>query len=406
MTDKFDKNKEALKGLIKEVNQEMPNEKLAALEEKAAIQEETNAKILESNTELKAQLESMQGKLVTLKQNVGSTNTFLFKGFNPDMSKNFRSTLSSEDTEKVAKVMIKSIEGPVFTNDVVDKVFAGANAIPVQYGNAVMGLAELSSVALSYANVIVADAPTIKLPTKGTRDTVDSQASGTANTAGTSTIGQLTWTIDKRVGNYIELYNSQLEDANFDIVNQIIVPMQAEAIGQNADDEMFNGTEFTSSVSDVTASIDSTASVVFTFANLTTMFYALEWERILGDPKWFGSRAALKDIASLADTTGRPIFQQVPINGRPSQMLLGAEYVICPSIANAPADGAIRLAFGDPKHYTIFVRGGEFVSMVNPYIKMKEDITQFICKARMDGNVSDHATASSSGAWTIAQRND
>jgi HK97 family phage major capsid protein len=409
MSDKFNKNKEALKGLIKEVNQEMPNEKLAAIEEKMAIQEETNAKMLETNTELKSKLESMQGKLVTLKQNTG-TNTYLFKGYNPEISKNFRSTLRYDESEQVAKVMVKQAlakqTGDIFTEQAVEKVFSGSNAIPVQYGNAVMGLAELSSVALTYANVIVADAPTIKLPTKGTRDAVDSQSSGTANTAASTTIGQLTWTIDKRVGNYIEIYNSQLEDANFDIVNQIIVPFQAEAIGQNTDDEMFNGTEFTSSVSDVTASIDSTASITYTFANLNTMFYALTWERGNLNPKWFGNRAALKAISALVDSNSRPIFQQAPINGRPSQMLMGAEFIITPTIAATPGDGKIGLAFGDPKHYTIFIRGGEFVSMVNPYIKMKEDITQFICKARMDGNVSDHATATSSGAWTTAIRND
>ena len=397
-----------LKGIIKEVVEEMPDDKLAAMEEKIAAQEETNVKTLETNTELKAQLEGLQGKLITLKQNTG-TNTFMFKGLDPNMVKNFKSTLSNSEAEQVAKVMVKQAlahqNGDVF-NEASIKVFDGATAIPVQYGSAVMGLAELSSVALSYANVIQADTNVIKLPTKGTRDTIDSQVSGTANRVDTSTIGQLTWTIDKRVGNYIEIRNDQLDDANFDIVNQIIVPFQAEAVGHNTDDEMFNGTEFTSSVSGVTPSIDQTSTVVFTFDNLNTMFYALEWERILGDPKWFGSRAALKDISALVDDNSRPIFQQVPINGRPAQTLFGAQYIITPSIANAPVDGAIRLAFGDPKHYTIFIRGSEFVSMVNPYIKMKEDITQFIAKARMDGNVSDNATVTSSGAWTTAQRND
>ena len=397
-----------LKGIVKEVIEEMPNDKIVEMETKMAATDEANVKILEDNVALKAQIEGMQGKLITLKQNTG-TNTFLFKGLDPNMSKNFRSTLSDEEANAVADIMIKQakghIDGDIF-NEASLKTFDGAYAVDVQYGNALLGLAELSSTALSYANVVQADTNSIKLPTKGTRDSVDSQASGTANTVGASTIGQLTWTIDKRVGNYIEINNDQLDDANFDIVNQIIIPFQAEAVGQNADDEMFNGTEFTSSVNDVTASIDQTAAVVFTFDNLNTMFYALEWERILGDPKWFGSRAALKDIAALVDSNSRPLFQQVPINGRPSQTLFGAQYVICPSIANAPADGAMRLAFGDPKHYTIFVRGSQFVSMVNPYIKMKEDVTQFICKARMDGNVSDHATASSSGAWTVARRTD
>jgi HK97 family phage major capsid protein len=378
----------------------LDKETKTALEQKWAEQDELNAKVLEENKELKAKLDSMQGKLITLNQKTG-TNTYVFNGYNPEMSKNFKATLSAADCDKVAEVILNQAKAKRSGDIDFTAAFDGANAVPVQYGSAVMGLAELSSVALRYARVIVADAPVIKLPAKGTRDTIDTQTSGTANREGTSTIGQITWTIDKRVGNYLELRNDQLDDAVFDLVNQIIVPFQAEAIGQNADDEMFNGTEFTSSVSDVTSAVDSTGTV--TYANLNTMFYHIVWERLGAgaDPKWFGPRAMLKDIAALVDDQSRPLFQQVPINGRPSQTLMGAEYVITPSIATqASADMSdLTLAFGDPSQYIIFIRGSQFVSMVNPYIKMKEDVTQFICKARMDGNVADNATAANSSAW-------
>ncbi len=343
----------------------------------------------------------MQGSLITLNQNTGK-NTYVFSGYNPDTSKNFKSTLTEDQSNQVAKAILsknyKMVNGEVN----LEAAFDGSNAVPVEYGSAVMGLAELKSVALSHARVIQAAAPVIKLPAKGTRDTVDSQTSATANREGTTTIGQITWTIDKRIGNFIDIRNDQLDDQVFDIVNQIIVPFQAEAVGQNADDEMFNGTEFTSSISDVTATIDSTADNSITFANLNTMFYAIEWERLGpgADPKWFGPRSALKGISALVDTNGRPIFQQVPINGRPSQTLMGSQYIITPSIATAPSSSALRLAFGDPSQYIIFVKGSQFVSMVNPYILMKEDETQFICKARMDGNIADHATAASSTAWS------
>ena len=85
---------------------------------------------------------------------------------------------------------------------------------------------------------------------------------------------------------------------------------------------------------------------------------------------------------------------------------MGSPYVITPAVADVPGNGHIRLAFGDPRHYTIFVRGGTMVSMVNPYILAKEDETQFIAKARCDGNISDHATPASSGAWTTMLRTD
>jgi HK97 family phage major capsid protein len=398
---KMDKRTE-LKGLIKEVQQEVSSSEKLEIEAKFAAQDEKNTKILEENKELKAKLDSMQGKIITMHQKTG-VNTYLFSGYNPDLSKNFKSTLSTDNAEKVAKVILEQAKKKYAGEVNLTAAFDGANAVPVEYGNAVMGLAELSSVALKYAKVIQANAPVIKLPSKGTRDAIDSQASGTANREGTSTIGQITWTIDKRVGNYIEIRNDQLDDAVFDLVNMIIVPFQAEAIGQNVDDEMFNGTEFTTSVADVTAAIDSTADDSINFANLNTMFYHIEWERLGAgaDPKWFGPRSALKNIAALTDTYGRPIFHQVPINGKPSQTLFGAEYVITPAIATAPATGKLRLAFGDPSQYVIFIRGSQFVSMVNPYIKMKEDITQFVCKARMDGNIADHATAASSKAWAV-----
>jgi len=177
------------------------------------------------------------------------------------------------------------------------------------------------------------------------------------------------------------------------------------------DAEVFNGTNsiFTTSIVDVTAAVTASGAVAtaaaITFDNLNTMFYHVEWERGLGDCKWFGSRAALKDISGLTDTYGLPIFQTVPINGRPSQTLMGAEYVITPKISNTPANGAMRLCFGDPRYYTIMLRGG-ITNLVNPYILMKEDVVQFIVKLRADGNVSDNATAASSGAWAVLSRVD
>lgn len=166
---------------------------------------------------------------------------------------------------------------------------------------------------------------------------------------------------------------------------------------------MFNGTEYTTSVSDVTASV--TASGVtnignaVTYANLVTMAYAVELERGIS-PEWFLPRGAMKDIVALvSSSTGSPIFNPVPISGAPSGSLLGYPVNITPAIDNTPDDGAIRIAFGDPKEYVIALRGG-LVFDVNPYILMKEGQTQFIGYMRSDGNYTN------SGAWTTMQRDD
>jgi len=204
-------------------------------------------------------------------------------------------------------------------------------------------------------------------------------------------LGQLVFTIDKRVGGYETVYNDVLDDANFDVVGQWIEPVLAESIGQNFDGEMFgSGTEFTTSLSDatvvVTASGVTNIGNAITFANINAMYYGLEWERGLNG-EWFMSRPTMKAVASLVGTANdHPIFQQVPINGRPGQTLLGAPINIVPKIANAPANGKIRMAFGDPSRYIIAIRGG-LVLQVNPYVSMKEGITQFIAYSRADGNL-------------------
>jgi len=390
--------REELNGLVKEVMKE----DLEKMEGRLADNEERNAKLLEEYGEMKEQMEKAQGQLITLNQNTGS-NTFRFKGMNAlDTTKNFKIDVSEEVAEKFAADTIEVMKAAYTSAN------TGAYVIPAIYGSSLLGLAELKSVALAKARILKVDAPVLYLPAKGTRATVDSQAFGTANTGAATTLGQITWTIDKRVGGYQEINNDVILDGMFNVVDEWIIPTIAEAIGQNADDEMFNGTQFTSSISDVTDAITASGTTLIaaaiTFANLNKMFYHPEWERGL-NCEWFGSRAAMKDIAALTDTYGYPLFQQVPINGRPSTMLMGAQYNVCPSIANAPADGAVRMCFGDPSQYIITLRGGNS-PFVNPYIKMKEGILQVGMYARMDGNIADHATASSSAAWAVMSRVD
>lgn len=403
---------EELKSLIKEMTDESVSpisKDIEDMKAEAEAQKEANAKVLEENTELKAKFDAMQDKVVTMATKTAGTQKYVFKGYNPELSKNFKSTLSTDESNEVAKAMIEQVKNQQSGN--IFKAYDAANAIPVQYGSAIMGLAELSSTALQLANVIVADAPLIKLPAKGTREAVDSQSPGTANAEGQQTIGQITWTIDKIVGTYIELLTTQIDDANFDIVNQVIIPMQAEAVGQNFDTEMFNGGQYTSSVTDAPAGITVSGAVdmaaAIDFNNLNTMYHTPEWERGLLDCKWVGSRAALKDIRGVQDSTsGIRIFAETPILGKPSQTLMGCQYVVCPSVADVPANGAIRLAFGDFSKYTIFIRGGIATSMINPYIKMKEGYVQFIIRSRSDGNIADHATPGSSGAFCTLLRTD
>jgi hypothetical protein len=78
---------------------------------------------------------------------------------------------------------------------------------------------------------------------------------------------------------------------------------------------------------------------------------------------------------------------------------MGSVFNIVPEIDDTPDDGAIRLAFGDPSKYIIAI-DGPMTFQVNPYVSMKEGITQFIGYMMADGNMEDV------GAWHVLKRAD
>lgn len=386
--------REELKGLLKEVITDTVGPEIDRIKAEAEAQKEANAKILEANKELKAQYDAWQGKFVTLKQNTGE-HKYIFKGYDVTRpARNFVVDCPKELGDEVAGIILKTLASSS----------TGAYAIPVEYSNGLLGLAELTSVALAKCRIYTLNTNSLKIPVKGTRATVDAQPFGTANAAAATNLAQLTFTIDKRVGSYETLYNDVLDDANFDVVGQFVNPLIAEAIGQDFDSEMIKKSKFTTDITDggtaaVTVSGSVAMSSAITYQNLVTMAYTVELERGV-NPEWFMPRGVLKDVVGLVSaTTGTPIFNPVPISGAPGGTLLGYPINIMPAMSNTPANGCIRMAFGDPKQYIIALRQG-IIFQLNPYAQMKEGLTQFIGYARADGNIAAPT------AWATLKRVD
>ena len=387
-------NRELLKGLLKEVMEEKDSKEIDEIKAKAAKVEEDTAKLFEENKELKAKYDALQNKEITLKQNTG-THKYMFKGYDVNRpSRNFRIDVPKEVGDQAALYIRKALT----------ESNTGAYAVPVEYSNALLGLAELSSVGLAKCRILQVGTNSIKIPTKGDRATVDTQAFGTSNAAAATTLGQLTFTIDKRIGSYETIHNDMLADMNFDVVGQFVEPVMSEAIGQAIDTEMIKKTEFTTDISaggtaTVTVSGTTAMAAAITYANLVSIAYAVELERGL-QPEWFMPRAALKDVVGLVSaTTGSPIFNPVPISAGAGGTLLGYPINIMPAMLNVPANGGIRIAFGDPKYYIIAINGG-VVFQINPYVNMREGITQFIGYVRADGNIV------AAGAFSTLKRVD
>jgi len=373
-------NKELLKGIIKEQIQP----ELEKMRDELEAKKEQQVKFYETpeGKEMKERLDDLQGKVINLNQNTGK-KSYIFKGFNQDMRKNLVMNVSEELREVEAKRMIKALT----------EANTGAYATATEYGNALLGLAELKSVFLNKARVIMTNNPIVKLPVKGTRSTIDTQAFGTANADAALTMGQLTFTIDKRVGAYEVLNNDLLADDTFDVVGQWVEPAIAEGIGQTIDGEVIKKTEFTTDIAaggTAAVSVSGTTAIAaaITYANLVEVAYSVELERGLA-PEWFMPRGAMKDIVKLVDSVGGlPIFAPVPISGAPGGTLLGYNVNIVSAMDNTPDNGNIRVAFGDPKQYIIMLRQGVQIQW-NPYVSMKEGMTQVIGFARADGNIVD-----------------
>lgn len=384
-------NRETLKGLLKEVLQDvkLDDTKVADI----AIAKEQSAKALEENKTLKAQLDSMQGKLITLNQNTGTKN-YVFKGYDMNMRRNLVMDVSEDLRNSEAKKLIKALT----------EANTGAYATSVEYGNALLGLAEVSSVFLSKARILMSGSPIVKLPVKGTRATVDAQAFGTANAGAALDLVQLTFTVDKRIGGYEVLNNDLLADQTFDVIGQWVEPAIAEGIGQNIDGEVIKKTEFTTDLAagataGVTVSGAVAMAAAITYANLNTIRFTPELYRNL-KPEWFMSQGAFAACAALTGTTNdHPILNAVPISNGVSYQLLGYTVNITPAMLNVPGTGNIRIAFGDPKQYIIVLRGGIEV-IWNPWVSAKEGQTQVISWARADGNIV------ASAAWATLKRVD
>ena len=395
----MDKNEQA-RGLLKEVVQEELGSKVDEISAKAEESREASAKALESNQELKARFDAWQDKSFKMKGNTGE-NLYVFKGYDINHpGRNFKAVMSKEAHDEVAGTIVKAL-----TN-----ANTGAYAIPVEYGSALLGLAELSSYALNRCRVIRYPGEVMYLPAKGTRATVDAQAFGTANAAAATTLSRLTFTIDKRVGDYEEIYDNVLRQANFDVVGEFVEPVMAEAIGQKFDGYMFDcggSTEFTTNVVDNGTSgatfSGTLADNKITYSGLIDCEFAVEFERGV-NPEWVMPRGVAKYVRKLVDSNGLPLWDRAMegpgLRGNGGSLMGYPVYIVgTGAISATPADGQLAIAFGDPRRYIIGINQN-LMFEVNPYIKRKEGITQFIMHATADGNI-EAATA-----WATYTRDD
>ena len=368
--------KSELKGLIKEI---MGEETLKAAQEK---QDAEFAKLKEENSALVAKMEEMSkgaGTKVNLESPTGEKVEFIYKGY--DLRRQMvKYELPELQKESASKFIIDVIHGKTLNEDTGS---AGGYLVPDEYENSVLALAALESVALRECQIFNVGRDVLKIPTQANKTSVNVAAYGTANTESEPSLGLVTLDM-KRIGNYSLVYNDLLEDSFFDI-SSWITKLNAEAIGQSVDEYVFVGSSFTNCLYDCTTNLitlpASSGVDAISYEDFSEAISKLTDNKLAG-AKWYFNKAITHYVRTEEDSQGRPIWVSPGADSPAS--IYGYPYMQVEELTASPATSGAFGVFGNLQHYALGVRKGITMQM-NPYVSMKEGITQFICHTRMDG---------------------
>jgi len=378
--DKYQKFQKELAGTVADmVKEAMGVDNIKTELEKV---KEENAKMLEQNTELvkfKERMEKAEGKKVNLTTDTGETKEFIYKGFDL-RHQGLKLTIADNDKrERHAKFLLDLIHDKASLSE----ANTGAYLVPDEYELDVAAMARLQSVALNDCRIFNVSRDVLKIPTESTGLSVDVQAFGTANTESDATLALVTLDM-KRIGCYSEVYEDLMNDSFFDITSWL-TELFAEALGQEIDDQVFNGTDFTGSLC---GACGSHITVSGTVADLDESKLSEAISKVAGvrlnGAKFYFNKAVYHYIRTLADTQGRPIYQ-FPTAANPGQ-IYGYAATDVEKLRATATTGQYFGVFGNLRNYALGRRVG-MTMKVNPYIKMKEGIVQFVAYARYDGKI-------------------
>jgi len=370
--------KEELKGLLREINQEV----LDTVKASADKVEEQIAKMKEESAEMKAKLEAienMPARKVSLPvPGKEATVDFMYKGY--DLRRQGKVLEIADENVKnaIAKTFIDLIhsKAPMAGGSGA----TGGYLVPEEYADAVFAFARLSSVALQDADVISTNTDSFNLPKEDTGITVAWKNEAVALDASDPTFDNINLTPAK-LGAYSTASNELLADTAYDIVSRL-TEQYGEAIGQELDKQTFQGTEFTGilGASGINYVSGTGALSGMDFTVPSNAIAQLPSNKIVG-AKFYMHRTFLHIFRSLLDKDDRPILDVrdggFNIYGYPVQL-----------VEQMPTDTtatSVIALFGNLKYYVIARRLGMMALESDPYGKFLEYQTRFRSVTRWDG---------------------
>jgi len=379
---KFTKFQEELAGKIVE---QMSASQIGEVKEAKEKAEAEIAAIKESNKALAAEVESMKksaGRSVSLLVPGGEVKEFIYKGY--DIRNQMASfDIPAERKERHAKFIIDVINKTAMTEA---SPGGGGYVVPDEYAKDLQALARLQSIALQDCRIWTMGTDVLRIPAENGAVAVDwASAEADPNNQSEPTLAEVVLST-KRLGAYSVASNELIEDTYIDVTGWL-TEIFAEAYGQEIDNQVFNGTTFTSDLhGGCGATISGAASIsALTFTHFSNAIAQLEEVRALG-AKFYFNKAVAHYVRVMIDASNRLIYQ-MPTAGNPGQ-IYGYPAVQVPKMTAAPTSGQQAFVFGNlNKGYALGIRRG-MTMKVNPYILMKEHQTQFIVSGRLDGAVA------------------
>lgn len=374
---KFNKWQKELAGVIAE-----QLDKTSVDEGKAEAAEEL-AELKSTNAELLTQIKAAQAKEVKL-QVPGSEEVVDFSYHGYDLRKQgLELGISDNDVrERSAKFIVGVITKADMNEGTTTQ---GGFLVPDEYEAVILGEARKTSIALTEARVWNMGSDVLRVPIENALVTVDYAAEASANSQSEPTVAEMTLTA-KRFGAYSQVTNELLEDSMIDVVSWITGQF-SEALGQEVDDQLFNGTDTTGNLAgSCGATISgSGAYTAVTFTDFSNAIAQLDQGELVNS-KFYMNKGINHYVRTMVDASSRLIYQ-FPTAGNPAQ-IYGYSNILVNKMKSAPTAGQTGFIFGDlKKGAAIGLRRG-MVMQTNPYILMKENKTQFVTSMRFDTNVA------------------
>jgi len=255
----------------------------------------------------------------------------------------------------------------------------GGYLVPEEFTAEILAFARLQSLALKYCRIWPMSTDMRNVPVESTGVTTSWKNEAEALSQSEPVVGEVSL-VARRLGAYAVCSDDLLSDSAIDIVSWL-TELFAEAIGQEIDNQVFNGngtpcSGILTAACGYSVVMDSglTSFSSITGTNLSEMISKLSANKRAG-ARFFAEKLTMHYIRTLKDTNGQFLFAQ--IGGGVPGTIWGFPYDETEQITGTSAADTPFVSFGDLRYFALGRRLQSMTLRADPYTKFLEDQTRF-----------------------------